>query len=79
MPAGSPTDRLAALRERRRQLAVDTEAAGRELDELLVDMWEQRTLSVTQIATTLGLSRQEVHRRMRRARGRAEQTGRRLR
>ncbi len=63
----TPTDRLGQLRTRRQQLAEELGVVDRSIDEVLLIL--HGSLSVVAIAQVAGLSRQQVHKRIKRARG----------
>lgn len=55
-----------SLRDRWRRAATDARQASDEMDQLLAEMCADRP--VTHVAIAVGLSRQEVHRRIARVR-----------
>lgn len=68
MPDGVLTvQALGQLRTRRQQLAEELRVVDRSIDVELLILHDK--LSVVAIAAAAGLSRQEVHRRIKRARG----------
>jgi DNA-binding Lrp family transcriptional regulator len=67
VPDGVSVQTLGQLRTRRRELADTIEEVDRSIDEVLLVL--HGSLSVVAIARAAGLSRQEVHRRIKRARG----------
>lgn len=71
MTARTPQDdprlaRWGSLRARWERSEIDARAASREMDELLAEMCAERPVSY--VARDVGLSRQEVHRRIARVR-----------